>query len=58
MAAPPRAALALAAAVAASSITPTATAWQTLTIDKATPVKTEHPPLCLSPPGPWLMVRG
>ena len=50
MAAPPRAALALAAAVAASSITPTATAWQTLTIDKATPVKqTDHPPLL---PGP------
>ena len=43
MTAPSRAALALAAAVAASSITPTATAWQTLTIDKATPVK--HPPL-------------
>ena len=46
MAAPPRAALALAAAVAASSITPTATAWQTLTIDKATPVK-QSTPLCL-----------
>ena len=57
MAAPPRAALALAAVVAASSITPTATAWQTLTIDKATPVKQSTPLCCRSAAGcqadPW-----